>query len=91
MSRPYAESDTFRAVADPTRRRLLALLLKKPATVGELLQQVKTTGPNLSHHLRILRQSGMISQKRRGRFRVHQIHCPRLRVLDVWLKEFRPL
>lgn len=91
MSRPFAESDPFRAVADPTRRRVLALLRKGPTPVGELLTQVKLTGPNLSHHLRILRQSGLVAQKRRGRYRVYQLNPRRLQVLDRWLGDFRPL
>jgi DNA-binding transcriptional ArsR family regulator len=57
----------LKALADETRWRLVSLLLKKPATIGELTEQLDATAYNISKHVRILREAGIVLQTRRGK------------------------
>ncbi len=56
----------FRALADPTRRRILELLAAQDRTAGEIAQQFPIAFASVSHHLRILRQAGLVAAEREG-------------------------
>ena len=64
-------SQTFAALADPTRRAILERLAFGQATVGELAQPFRMSLPAISKHLRVLERAGLLTQQRRGR----QRHC----------------
>lgn len=59
-------TDAFRALADPTRRRILALLRRDDMTAGELAAQFDLTWPTISGHLRVLREADLIHADRNG-------------------------
>lgn len=61
-------TDLFKALSDPTRRQVLQCLKDKPKTPTELLEEIKITQPTLSHHLDILKRSGLIEGEREGQF-----------------------
>lgn len=61
-------TDLFKALSDPTRRQILQNLKEKPKTPTELLEEIKITQPTLSHHLDILKRSGLIEGEREGQF-----------------------
>jgi len=73
MSRPYADADVFRAVADPTRRRVLELLRNREQSQGELAAHFDCSLPTLSFHLRMLRSAGLVTQHRAGRRRLYAL------------------
>jgi ArsR family transcriptional regulator, repressor of sdpIR and other operons len=56
----------FRALADPTRRRILELLAERDHTAGEIARQFAIAFPSISHHLRVLRDAQLVSAEREG-------------------------
>jgi DNA-binding transcriptional ArsR family regulator len=61
-------SELFKALSDPTRRQILLQLKQKPKTPSDLLEKIDITQPTLSHHLDILKRSGLIEGEREGQF-----------------------
>ena len=59
---------TFKALSDPTRREILQLLKDKPLTAGEIAAQFDTSAATISHHLSILRDAGLVSDEKRGKY-----------------------
>ena len=90
MSRPFANENAFRAIADPTRRRVLDLLRRGDCTVGEIALAIRIPFVNLSPHLRVLRTAGLIKQRRRGVQRVYGLSVADLRYVSGWIQPFEP-
>ena len=78
--------DVFRAVADPTRRRILDLLSEGERPVNSLAQPFGMTRPAISQHLRVLREAGLVSERRMGRKRCYRLRAERLREIDQWVQ-----
>ena len=87
MSDPL--STTFAALADPTRRAILARLAEGDATVSELARPFDMSLPNVSKHLRALTEVGLVRARAEGRRRVYTLRPEPLRELDVWLAPYR--
>jgi len=85
MSRPHADESVFRAIADPTRRRIIDLLRARDRSVLDLIEALGISRPTLSHHLNILRIRGVIAQRREGRRRRYRLHPESLRIPVSWL------
>jgi DNA-binding transcriptional ArsR family regulator len=66
-------SGVFRALADPTRRRVLALLREKPMSAGELADQFDVSKPTMSAHFNILREAGLIDATRHGKTIIYRL------------------
>lgn len=81
--------DVFRALADPTRREMLALLRDGERTVLELAQPFAMSQPAVSQHLAVLRDSGLVSSRRDGRNRLYRIEPKTLKAIDDWLEHYR--
>ncbi|HLW48228.1 MAG TPA: metalloregulator ArsR/SmtB family transcription factor [bacterium] len=79
---------TFRALADPTRRRILGLLRGGRRTVGEIAGNFRTSRPAISRHLRVLRAAGLIVAHRDGTARIRRLNAKPLRTVDEWLQEY---
>jgi DNA-binding transcriptional ArsR family regulator len=62
----------FRALADPTRRRIIELVAVRGMTAGDIAGHFATTRPAVSQHLTVLRRAGLVSERREGRTRVYQ-------------------
>lgn len=86
MSRPHSNESVFRAVADGTRRRVIEILLKGERTPVELAQAVRVSQQTMSHHLNVLRTSGVVRQHRRGRSRVYQVVPEPLKGAAAWFR-----
>ena len=86
MSRPHANESVFRAVADPTRRKVIEILLRGERTPLELAQAARVSVQTMSHHLNVLRTAGLIRQHRRGRYRVYQVVLEPLRGAAAWFR-----
>ena len=83
-----APLDVFRAVADPTRRKILDRLETGEAAVHELLAPFAMSQPALSKHLRILREAGLVSVSRAGRERRYRLQAKRLREVADWVLHY---
>jgi len=66
-------SGVFRALADPTRRRVLALLREKPMSAGELADQFDVSKPTMSAHFNVLREAGLIDAAKHGKSIVYRL------------------
>ena len=84
-------STTFAALADPTRRAILARLALGDATVGELAKPFAMTLPGVSKHLRVLRDAGLVAQGRDAQWRPCRLETDRLREVDAWVAQYRSL
>jgi DNA-binding transcriptional ArsR family regulator len=81
---------TFAALADPTRRRVIDLLRKRPRRAGELAAAVEMTPPAMSRHLRVLRRSGLVDERgleEDARVRVYQLRAEPFAAVRSWLDE----
>jgi DNA-binding transcriptional ArsR family regulator len=75
----------FRALADPTRRQVVAELTRGPASVGELAAPFDMALPSFVQHLRVLEGCGVVRSAKRGRVRTYRLVPDRLRVAESWL------
>jgi ArsR family transcriptional regulator, arsenate/arsenite/antimonite-responsive transcriptional repressor len=66
--------DVFKALSDPTRRKILRLLRKRPMQAGELAAAFDMTKGTLSHHFNILKQAALVRCERRGQFQVYSLN-----------------
>src|SRR6266568_708095 len=82
-------STTFAALADPTRRAILARLLSGECSVGELAEPFEMTMPAVSKHLRVLEHAGLIAQRRDAQWRRCRIQAGPLKEISVWTERYR--
>jgi DNA-binding transcriptional ArsR family regulator len=82
-------SITFSALADPTRRAILARLTAGPATVKELSAPFAMSGPAVSKHLRVLERAGLIERGREAQWRPCRLEAAPLREVAEWAESFR--
>src|SRR5919202_573107 len=82
-------STTFQALADPTRRAILARLAQGEATVLELAEPFRLSLPAVSKHLKVLHKAGLISQGRRGQWRPCRLEPARLKDVSDWVERYR--
>jgi DNA-binding transcriptional ArsR family regulator len=78
----------FRAIADPTRRKILSLLRGRRRTVGEIAENFRTSRPAISKHLRLLRSAGLVVSRREGTSRICELNAKPLRAVNEWLKDY---
>lgn len=82
--------DTLSALADPTRRRVVDLLRRRPRRAGELARAFGMSPPAMSRHLRVLRTRGLVEELRMeddARVRIYRLRPERFRDLQAWLAE----
>lgn len=82
---------TFDVLAEPTRRRILDLLLERPRLVAELTEQLGLTQPGTSKHLRVLREAGLVRVRRDAQRRWYELRPDPLVEVDEWLQPYRRL
>jgi DNA-binding transcriptional ArsR family regulator len=80
--------DTIRALSDPVRRKVLELLRGGPKSVGEILSDLDITGATLSHHLKILKQAGLVSDTRQGNSLIYELNTSVMEDVMDWLAGF---
>ena len=79
----------FAALADPTRRAILARLAEGEATVSELAQPFQLSFPAVSKHLKVLERAGLVEQSREAQFRPRRLNAEPLRDVAGWLDQYR--
>lgn len=80
---------TFAALADPTRRAILARLTRGEATVGQLAEPFEVSLPAISKHVKVLQKAGLIEQTRRAQWRSCRLRPEPLRDLVTWMEQYR--
>jgi DNA-binding transcriptional ArsR family regulator len=88
-SGPDPLSATFAALADPTRRAILARLALGEADVSELMKPFKLTQPTISKHLKVLEGAGLVVRGRASQRRPRMLIATPLKDLDLWLEPYR--
>jgi DNA-binding transcriptional ArsR family regulator len=81
----------FGALADPTRRAILARLVEGEATVLELAEPFALKLPTVSKHLKVLQRAGLITQGRQAQWRPCRLDADRLKEVDDWLDTYRQI
>lgn len=79
----------FEVLGEPTRRRILDLLLERPRLVGELTEQLGMSQPGTSRHLRVLREAGLVRVRPEGQRRWYELRPEPLAEIDAWLTPYR--
>ena len=82
-------SKTFSALADPTRRAILARLASGEASVSELAQPMKMTMPAVTKHLKVLQKAGLVRQERRAQWRPCYLVAEPLKDASDWVERYR--
>lgn len=80
---------TFRALADPTRRSIVARLSRGPASVSQLAEPLAMSLPAVVQHLDVLQQSGLVRSEKIGRVRTCQLEAAPMRSVERWIAEHR--
>ncbi len=86
---PDRLSLTFAALADPTRRAIVARLAQGEATVSELAAPFEMSMPAVSKHLRVLERSGLVETSREAQFRPRRLRPEPFRDLAGWIEDYR--
>jgi DNA-binding transcriptional ArsR family regulator len=82
-------SATFAALADPTRRAIIARLAMGETTVSDLARPFDMSGPAISKHLKVLENAGLITRSREAQWRPCRIEPKALKTVDDWLERYR--
>ncbi|QJD85163.1 autorepressor SdpR family transcription factor [Cohnella herbarum] len=77
-------NDTFKALSDPTRRKILQLLKEKDLTAGEIADQFNISKPSISHHLNILKQAHLVQDERQGQNILYSINLSVMQEAMGW-------
>ena len=78
----------YAAIADPTRRRLLAMLREGELPVNRLAAAFDVSRPAISQHLRVLREAGVVAERRVGRERRYRLRAVALREVSRWVRQY---
>ena len=82
-------SATFAALADPTRRAILARLSRGETSVTELARPFAMSGPAVTKHLKVLEKAGLISRSREAQWRPARLEAAALKAVTEWLDDYR--
>lgn len=80
---------TFKALSDPTRREILQLLKDKPLTAGEIAAQFDSSAATISHHLSILRDAGLVSDEKHGKYISYELNMSVVDEILGWLSALK--
>jgi DNA-binding transcriptional ArsR family regulator len=81
--------NTFAALAEPTRRRILDELRTAERSVGELADALAVSQPTTSKHLKVLKEGGLVSSRTAAQRRIYRIEVGPFQALDEWLGPYR--
>lgn len=90
MARLPTTSDAFNAVAEPRRRQILDLLARGERPVNDVVASLGLTQPQVSKHLRVLREVGLVSVRGSGQRRLYKLDAERLKPIHDWVRTFEP-
>jgi DNA-binding transcriptional ArsR family regulator len=88
MARAATTTDAFNAVAEPRRRQILDVLAAGERPVNDLVRAVGLAQPQVSKHLRVLREVGVVDVREQGRQRVYRLNGRALKPIHDWVKNY---
>lgn len=88
MARAATTLDAFNAIAEPKRRAILDVLATGELPVNEIVDRVGMTQPQVSKHLRVLREVGLVSTREEGRQRFYRLEGRPLKSIHDWVKDY---
>jgi DNA-binding transcriptional ArsR family regulator len=88
VARAATTADTFNAIAEPRRRQILDVLARGERPVNDLVAELGLAQPQVSKHLRVLREVGAVDVRGDGRRRVYRLNGQALRPIHDWVKDF---
>ncbi|MBK6976121.1 MAG: winged helix-turn-helix transcriptional regulator [Cytophagaceae bacterium] len=83
--------DIFQAIADPTRRAIIALIALQAMTPNALAEHFDSTRQAVSKHLKILTECELIQQEQKGREIYYKLEIDKMKEIDIWLEQFRKI
>jgi DNA-binding transcriptional ArsR family regulator len=83
--------DIFQAIADPTRRAIIALIALQAMTPNAIAEHFDTTRQAVSKHLRILTECELVTQEQKGREIFYSLEIEKMKEIDTWLSQFREI
>ncbi|RKR04669.1 ArsR family transcriptional regulator [Flavobacterium sp. 90] len=83
--------DIFQAIADPTRRSIIALIALQAMTPNAIAENFNTTRQSVSKHLRILVECDLIKQEQQGREIYYSLEIEKMKEIDKWINQFRAI
>ena len=83
--------DVFQAIADPTRRAIIALIAIQAMTPNAISEHFDTTRQTISKHLRILTECQLVKQEHHGREIYYQLEVDKIKEIDKWVEQFRKI
>jgi len=81
-------NEAFKALSDPTRRKILTLLKNNNMTAGEIADHFNMTKPSISQHLKLLKNAGLIQSEKQGQFIIYSLHTTVFQELISWAFSF---
>ena len=78
--------DVYEALADPTRRQIVSMLAAGERSAGDLAGRFEMAGPSVSRHLKVLRESGLISYRREATSRLYRLEPEPLQLVRQWME-----
>jgi DNA-binding transcriptional ArsR family regulator len=83
--------DVFQAIADPTRRAIIALIAVQAMTPNAIAEHFDTTRQSVSRHLKILTECELVKPEQQGREIYYQLEIAKMKEVDKWLEQFRKI
>lgn len=83
--------DIFQAIADPTRRAIIALIALQAMTPNAIAENFNTSRQAVSKHLRILTECDVVTQEQRGREIYYRLEIDKMKEIDEWLEQYRKI
>ena len=83
--------DVFQAIADPTRRAIIALIALQAMTPNAIAENFNTTRQAVSKHLRVLTECELVKQEQQGREIYYSLEIEKMKEIDIWLEQYRKI
>jgi len=81
--------ESFKALSDPTRREIIHILKNGKLTAGEIVGHFEMTGATISHHLTILKEAGLVTDEKKGKYIYYELNLSVLEEIIVWFKSLK--
>ena len=91
MARSATTADVFNALAESSRREILDTLIGGEQAVGTIVNRLSMSQPQVSKHLRVLSEVGLVSSRAEGRNRLYRLEPARLRPMQAWLAQYEQM
>ncbi|MEH7333019.1 autorepressor SdpR family transcription factor [Neobacillus drentensis] len=81
-------NEAFKALSDPSRRKILQLLKKKDLSAGEIADQFNMSKPSISHHLNLLKQANLVDSEKKGQQIIYSLNTSVFEDVITWFMDF---